>query len=62
MLNGAEFNEKSDIWSAGILIHILLCGYPPFSGKTLLEIETNIKIGDFTFASIYKLYLSLIFQ
>ena len=37
------YDEKSDEWSCGILMYILLTGDVPFEGKTEIEIFDNIK-------------------
>lgn len=31
MLTG-KYDEKCDIWSAGVLLYILISGHPPFNG------------------------------
>jgi calcium-dependent protein kinase len=38
-----SYSELCDVWACGIILYILLCGYPPFSGVNDKEIYNNIK-------------------
>jgi len=42
-----QYNEKCDIWSCGVIMYILLCGYPPFNGRSETEIMKNVKKGKY---------------
>lgn len=44
-----KYNEKCDIWSCGVIMYILLCGYPPFNGSTDTRILDKIRSGKFSF-------------
>jgi len=50
VING-EYNEKCDVWSAGVIAHILLSGLPPFSGRNDREIFAKVKTGRVTLAN-----------
>lgn len=49
ILNKLPYDEKCDVWSLGILMYILLCGYPPFWGKNDHEIFDKVKKGRYEF-------------
>ena len=38
-----KYNQKCDIWSLGVIMYVLFCGYPPFGGKTAEEIFENVE-------------------
>jgi calcium-dependent protein kinase len=44
-----QYNEKCDLWSCGVIMFILLCGCPPFYGKTDDDIYESVKTGKYSF-------------
>lgn len=45
----ANYDEKCDIWSCGVILYILLCGYPPFGGDDENEIMEEVKKAKYDF-------------
>lgn len=45
------YDERCDVWSAGVISFILLCGYPPFSGDSDPDILKKVRSGAFEFRS-----------
>ena len=44
-----NYDYKCDIWSCGVILYILLCGYPPFNAHSDEEIFRKIQKGNFIF-------------
>lgn len=44
-----DYDEKCDVWSCGVIMYILLCGYPPFNGDNDDEIYEAVLQGEFEF-------------
>ena len=42
-----SYNEKCDIWSCGVILYILICGYPPFNGDDEEQIYSMVKKGKY---------------
>jgi len=49
MVKGQRYNEKVDIWSAGVIIYILLVGYPPFYSENQHDLFKEIAKGQYKF-------------
>ncbi|XP_070177205.1 MAP kinase-activated protein kinase 2-like [Littorina saxatilis] len=43
MLRRAKYEKSCDLWSIGVIMYILLCGYPPFQGKAEAAISPWMK-------------------
>ena len=46
-----KYDEKCDIWSAGVILYIIICGYPCFNGDDDDEIFAAIQKGKIAFPS-----------
>jgi len=53
ILKGQEYTEAIDIWSLGVILFILLCGYPPFADEVSSVLYQKIRQGVYSFSSPY---------
>lgn len=53
ILKGMEYTESIDIWSLGVILYILLCGYPPFADEVSSVLYKKIRQGEYSFGSPY---------
>lgn len=44
-----NYNHMWDMWSAGCILYVLLCGYPPFFGDDDREIIEAVRVGEYDF-------------
>jgi serine/threonine protein kinase len=42
ILSGLKYDEQVDWWSIGVILYVLLCGYPPFESENETELKHEI--------------------
>jgi len=47
------YGKECDIWSLGVIIYILLCGFPPFYADNDAQLYEKIKKGQYEFLRPY---------
>lgn len=53
VLKGLKYGKQVDIWSLGVILFILLCGYPPFYHEDTNALYDLIKKGKYEFREHY---------
>ena len=53
VLHGMGYGQEVDWWSVGIILYIMLCGFPPFYEDDNAQLFEMIKKCDFDFPSPY---------
>lgn len=53
ILEGQSYDTKADMWSIGVILYILLGGYPPFIENDQRKLFRKIRKGDYEFHDEY---------
>ena len=47
------YDKQCDVWSLGVIVYILLCGFPPFYADNDAQLFEKIKKGEYEFLRPY---------
>jgi len=53
VLEGKQYCKEVDLWSLGVILYILLCGFPPFYDESTAGLYRQIKKGQYEFPDPY---------
>lgn len=53
ILKGERYGPEVDMWSIGVILYILLCGFPPFYDESAAGLYDQIKRGEYSFPDPY---------
>eukprot|EP00297_Palpitomonas_bilix_P012234 CAMPEP_0113880712 /NCGR_PEP_ID=MMETSP0780_2-20120614/7944_1 /TAXON_ID=652834 /ORGANISM="Palpitomonas bilix" /LENGTH=319 /DNA_ID=CAMNT_0000867431 /DNA_START=110 /DNA_END=1069 /DNA_ORIENTATION=+ /assembly_acc=CAM_ASM_000599 len=58
VLMNKGYDKAVDLWSIGVILYILLCGFPPFYSENTPQLFDQIMRGDYDFPSPYWDHIS----
>ena len=44
-----KYNNKCDVWSCGVILYVMLCGYPPFNHKEETQVLKLVEKAEYNF-------------
>jgi len=53
VLKNEPYGKEVDMWSLGVILYILLCGFPPFYHESTAQLYKQIKKGEYDFPDPY---------
>ena len=53
IIEARGYDGKVDCWSLGVILYVMLCGFPPFYHDESDKLFEIIKVGNFSFPSPY---------
>jgi len=59
VLEGKQYCKEVDLWSLGVILYILLCGFPPFYDESTAGLYRQIKKGQYEFPDPYWTDISM---
>ena len=54
VLTHENYSSQVDLWSIGVIVYILLCGFPPFYGDNDAQMFRKIKAAQYKFLSPHR--------
>jgi len=58
VLKNEKYGPAVDMWSIGVILYILLCGFPPFYHENTKQLYKQIKKGEYSFVKPYWTQIS----
>ena len=49
ILKNIPYDQSADMWSVGVILYVLLVGYPPFADNNQSVLFQKIRVGDYAF-------------
>ena len=53
VISGEPYGPECDVWSCGVILYVLLCGFPPFWAESDPALYELIRRGEFSFPAPY---------